>query len=105
VNINDGFSEELKEVILNGGMEYWYGSFIAIRGGYIYDQEGEIKTPTFGFGLLCHPGYRCFERRVTWSLHPRSVFSSSPPLLQKPLQIDRGELKALQHSLHAWHNP
>ncbi len=43
--------DELKEVVLNGGMEYWYGSFIALRAGYIYDQEGEIKTPTLGFGL------------------------------------------------------
>ena len=43
--------DELKEVVLNGGVEYWYGSFIALRFGYIYDQEGEIKTPTLGFGL------------------------------------------------------
>ncbi len=43
--------DEFKEVVLNGGMEYWYGSFIALRLGYIYDQEGEIKTPTLGFGL------------------------------------------------------
>ncbi len=43
--------DEFKEVVLNGGMEYWYGSFIALRFGYIYDQEGEIKTPTLGFGL------------------------------------------------------
>ncbi len=47
----DGPSQELKEVILNGGAEYWYGSFIAFRAGYIYDQEGDIKTPTLGFGL------------------------------------------------------
>jgi len=44
-------SDEVKEVVLNGGMEYWYGSFIALRAGYIYDQEGDIKTPTLGFGL------------------------------------------------------
>jgi hypothetical protein len=46
-----GLNDELKEVVLNGGMEYWYGSFIALRAGYIYDQEGDIKTPTLGFGL------------------------------------------------------
>ncbi len=46
-----GLSDELKEVVLNGGMEYWYGSFIALRAGYIYDQEGDIRTPTLGFGL------------------------------------------------------
>jgi len=57
VNIGDGFSQELKEVVLNGGLEYWYGSFIALRGGYIYDQDGQIKTPTFGFGLA----YKIFQ--------------------------------------------
>lgn len=57
VGMSDGFSEEVKEVVLNGGAEYWYGSFIAFRGGYIYDQEGEIKTPTLGFGLA----YRLFR--------------------------------------------
>jgi hypothetical protein len=57
VAMGDGFSEELKEVILNGGAEYWYGSFIAFRGGYIYDQEGDVRTPTLGFGLA----YRLFQ--------------------------------------------
>jgi len=50
-------SLELKEVILNGGFEYWYGNFIALRSGYVYDQEGDIKTPTLGFGLA----YRLFK--------------------------------------------
>jgi len=53
----DDFTQEAKEVILNGGAEWWYGSFIAFRGGYIYDQEGDIKTPTLGFGLA----YRSFK--------------------------------------------
>jgi hypothetical protein len=57
VGMGDGFKQELKEVILNGGAEYWYGSFIAFRGGYIYDQEGEVKTPTLGFGLA----YKLFK--------------------------------------------
>jgi hypothetical protein len=57
VAMGDGFSQEIKEVVLNGGIEYWYGSFIAFRGGYIYDQEGEIKTPTLGVGLA----YKLFK--------------------------------------------
>jgi hypothetical protein len=43
--------EEMDEAIFNGGLEYQYGSFIALRGGYIYDREGAIKTPTVGAGL------------------------------------------------------
>lgn len=57
VGVGDGLSNELREVILNGGAEYWYGSFIAFRAGYIYDQEGEVKTPTLGFGLA----YKLFQ--------------------------------------------
>ena len=51
VGLNDGLSTELKEVILNGGMEITYLNLISGRIGYIYDQEGQIKTMTLGFGL------------------------------------------------------
>ncbi len=48
---NSSFSQELKEVILNGGLEVVYANLIAGRVGYIYDQEGKIKTLTLGAGL------------------------------------------------------
>lgn len=57
VGLDDAFSTELKEIIYNAGAEYRYGSFIAFRGGYVYDQEGEVKTPTLGFGLA----YKAFN--------------------------------------------
>jgi hypothetical protein len=49
--LSDGFSTELKEAIENVGFEYWYGSFIAFRAGYIYDRVGAVKTPTLGAGI------------------------------------------------------
>ena len=55
--LNDGFSEELKEAVENVGFEYWYGSFIAFRAGYIYDQVGDVKTPTLGVGIQ-YRGFR-----------------------------------------------
>ncbi len=51
VGLNDGLSQEFKEVILNGGMEVSYVNLIAARLGYIYDQEGQVKALTVGFGL------------------------------------------------------
>jgi len=51
IGITDNLSSQADEAIFNGGMEYQYGSLIALRAGYIYDREGEIKTPTLGFGL------------------------------------------------------
>lgn len=51
IRVNDPLRQELKEVIGNAGMEYWYGTYVALRAGYLYDQEGEIEAPTFGAGL------------------------------------------------------
>ncbi|MBD3402714.1 PorV/PorQ family protein, partial [candidate division GN15 bacterium] len=51
VGIGDGFSEELKQTVFNGGGEFSYMDLLAVRLGYIYDQEGRIKTPTIGLGI------------------------------------------------------
>ena len=57
VGLNDPLSEEIKEAIENMGIEYWYGTYVALRAGYIYDDYGDIKTATFGAGLQ----YRLFR--------------------------------------------
>lgn len=46
-----GLTEDFKNVIINGGLEYRYGSFFSLRGGYIHDEVGKVKTPTLGVGL------------------------------------------------------
>jgi hypothetical protein len=46
-----GMTRAFKGVIINSGMEYRYSSFFFLRAGYIHDEEGDIKTPTLGFGL------------------------------------------------------
>ncbi|MCX6834997.1 MAG: PorV/PorQ family protein [candidate division Zixibacteria bacterium] len=51
VGLNRSFGAELKESIINSGVEFTYADLLSARAGYIYDQEGEIKTPTVGFGL------------------------------------------------------
>tara|TARA_Y100001970_G_scaffold245322_1_gene312266 strand:+ start:27065 stop:28996 length:1932 start_codon:yes stop_codon:yes gene_type:complete len=45
------FSDELKEMIYNFGIEWWYTENFAMRLGYIHDEEGDIKNPTFGAGV------------------------------------------------------
>jgi len=57
-SLGDGFSQEMREAVENVGMEYWYGSLLALRAGYIYDQEGQVKTPTLGVGLQYKGKYR-----------------------------------------------
>ncbi len=49
VELNSSLVEE--EFRGNAGVEYWYSTILALRAGYIYDDYGEIKTPTFGAGL------------------------------------------------------
>jgi hypothetical protein len=51
VGLTGKTSKELQEAIYNGGFEFAYANLLAVRGGYIYDQEGEVKTFTVGFGL------------------------------------------------------
>ncbi|WP_187261189.1 type IX secretion system outer membrane channel protein PorV [Pontibacter beigongshangensis] len=48
-----GISEELQEVILSGGVEYWYNSLFAARLGYFYEnpQKGDRKYLSLGLGL------------------------------------------------------
>ncbi len=51
VGLDDPLSEEIDEAIENMGIEYWYGTYVSLRAGYIYDYYGDIKTATFGAGL------------------------------------------------------
>ncbi|UCG60626.1 MAG: LysM peptidoglycan-binding domain-containing protein [Candidatus Zixiibacteriota bacterium] len=51
VGVDDGFSEELEQLVLNGGAEFLYSDILALRGGYVYDQEGDVKIATVGIGL------------------------------------------------------
>ncbi|MCS7019450.1 MAG: type IX secretion system outer membrane channel protein PorV [Cytophagales bacterium] len=46
-------SEELQEIMLAVGMEYWYNDIFALRGGYFHeaDSKGGRKFATVGAGL------------------------------------------------------
>jgi hypothetical protein len=49
----DGASEELKEVMISSGLEYWYKELFAVRGGYFWEHydKGDRKYFTMGVGL------------------------------------------------------
>jgi hypothetical protein len=38
-------------VVHGGGVEWTYASLLSVRGGYKYDDEGDIKDITWGFGF------------------------------------------------------
>ncbi|MEO1049605.1 MAG: type IX secretion system outer membrane channel protein PorV [Bacteroidota bacterium] len=49
----DGFSEELSEITVSLGAEYWYNDLFAARAGYFYESErkGNRKYLTVGLGF------------------------------------------------------
>ncbi len=40
-----------REIVYNGGIEYWYADFFALRGGYLLDEAGKRSVYMFGAGL------------------------------------------------------
>ncbi|UII21969.1 type IX secretion system outer membrane channel protein PorV [Fulvivirga ligni] len=48
-----GFSEEIQEVTLSAGAEYWYNKTFAARAGYFYEakEKGNRKYLTIGLGF------------------------------------------------------
>jgi hypothetical protein len=49
----DGFREELRELMISAGMEYWYDNQFAMRLGYFYEHslKGNRRYITAGIGL------------------------------------------------------
>ncbi len=45
------FSDQMRSFIISVGAEYVYNNMIFLRAGYYYDEEGEVKFPSFGAGL------------------------------------------------------
>jgi hypothetical protein len=45
-------SNEFEQVDFHAGTEYVYNNFMALRAGYSYDKDGDLKTPTFGVGVI-----------------------------------------------------
>jgi hypothetical protein len=49
----DGFSEEMQEIMIATGLEYWYKDLFSARAGYFYEHfnKGNRKYFTLGLGL------------------------------------------------------
>ncbi|MFH1687610.1 MAG: PorV/PorQ family protein, partial [bacterium] len=58
VGLNDGLSKELQQMVINSGAEFFYANMFALRAGYIYDDEGDVKTMTLGVGLSLADRYK-----------------------------------------------
>lgn len=70
-----GFAEELHEMQLSVGAEYWYKNTLAARAGYFFEHEtkGGRQYATVGIGLK----YNIYEFDFAY-LIPTTSFSSNP---------------------------
>ena len=70
-----GFTEELHEMQVSMGAEYWYKNTLAARAGYYYEHEtkGGRQYATVGVGLR----YNIYEFDFSY-LIPTTAFSSNP---------------------------
>lgn len=46
-----GFSEEMEEIMISAGVEYWYRDIFALRAGYFYENENKGNRKYFTAGL------------------------------------------------------
>jgi hypothetical protein len=56
VEKNSRLIEELREINIGGGLEYWYSDILAFRAGYFHESavKGNRKYLTFGAGLKAY---------------------------------------------------
>ncbi|MBN2761617.1 MAG: type IX secretion system outer membrane channel protein PorV [Bacteroidales bacterium] len=62
-----GFSEEMHEIMISAGLEYWYREQFAIRGGYFHEHEtkGNRKYFAVGIGMKLNVFYLDFSYLIS----------------------------------------
>jgi hypothetical protein len=71
-----GFSEEMKEVQISAGAEYWYQNQFAVRAGYFYENKdkGDRKYFTCGLGVR----YNIFNLNFAYLVPSGSGITRNP---------------------------
>lgn len=46
-----GFGEEMREIMISAGLEYWYDNLFAVRGGYFHESLSKGSRKYFSLGL------------------------------------------------------
>ena len=54
--------------IYHVGSEFVYANLFAIRAGYVYDDDGAIKAPTYGLGFIFND-----RIRIDYASVPQSI--------------------------------
>ena len=88
-----GFKEEMREINISIGSEYWYNNQFAIRAGYFneHDTKGARKYFTFGSGVK----YNVFELDFSYLVNTNREAGVTNPLantMRFTLLFDFGEI-------------
>ena len=81
-----GFSEELKEITIGIGAEYWYNKMFAVRAGFFHESKmkGNRRYLTFGAGLR----YNVFALDVSYLVPVNGKSTSGTNPLEGTLRFD-----------------
>ena len=74
----DGFSEELREINLSFGTEYWYAQQFALRGGYFYEHDTKGGRKFFTFGAAVK--YNVFALDFSYLINASRTINGTNPL-------------------------
>ena len=79
-----GFSEEIKEINIGAGVEYWYNNIFSVRAGYFNESKmkGNRKYVTLGAGLR----YNVFGLDVSYLVPVNGTVGTNP--LENTLRFD-----------------
>lgn len=83
-----GFSEELKEITIGVGAEYWYNKQFAVRAGYFSENKlkGDRKFLTTGIGIK----YNVFGINLSYLVPTTNQRNPLDNTLRFTLQVDLG---------------
>lgn len=82
----DGFSEELKEITIGVGAEYWYEKIFSLRAGFFHEakMKGNRRYLTFGAGLR----YNVFGLDVSYLVPVNNSSTSGTNPLEGTLRFN-----------------
>jgi len=71
-----GFKEEMREINISAGLEYWYANQFALRAGYFHehDTKGGRKYLTFGSGVK----YNVFALDFSYLISTNNIGGTNP---------------------------
>jgi len=91
-----GFQEELREINISTGAEYWYKDLFAVRGGYFYEDKtkGARQYLTAGLGIK----YNIFGLNFSYLIPTSSQKNPLDNTLRFTLYFNFDDIKKAQEA-------